>query len=116
MLNITMHNEPDLATFVLDGKLSGAWVDEFQHCYHMLSVFPHEKSVVVDLSGVTSIDAAGEDLLLQIRQDGAQLVAGIPPGELSSEQIRSLCSSVGISCFFSMVGKHRFVRRRRTAS
>jgi anti-anti-sigma regulatory factor len=88
MLNITMHNEPDLATFVLEGKLSGAWVDEFQHCYHMLSVFPHEKSVVVDLSGVTSMDTAGEDLLLQIRQDGAELVTGKPPGELSLEQVR----------------------------
>ena len=91
MLSITMHDEPDLATLVLEGRLSGPWVDEFQHCYQMLSMFPHRKSVVIDLSGVTSTDAAGEDVLLEIRQDGAQLVAGKPPGELSLQQVQSLC-------------------------
>ena len=78
MLKITIHNEPDLATFELEGKLAGTWVDELKHCYHMLSTFPHEKSVVVNLSGVDSVDSSGRNLLAQMARDGAELVQANP--------------------------------------
>jgi len=89
MLKITIHNEPDLATFELEGKLAGTWVDELKHCYRMLSTFPQEKSVVVDLRGVSSVDSSGRNLLAQMARDGAELVAGRPLKEYGVEEVAS---------------------------
>jgi nucleotide-binding universal stress UspA family protein/ABC-type transporter Mla MlaB component len=95
MLKITIHNEPDLATFELEGKLAGTWVDELKHCYRMLSTFPQEKSVVVDLRGVSSVDSSGRNLLAQMARDGAELVAGRPLKEYGVEEVASRNAGLG---------------------
>ena len=95
MLKITIHNEPDLATIELEGELAGAWVDELKHCYRMLSTFPHEKSVVVDLSGVGSVDSSGRNLLAQMARDGAELLAGGTLKEYGVEEAASRIAGLG---------------------
>ena len=95
MLKITIHNEQDLATFELEGKLAGTWVDELKHCYRMLSTFPQEKSVVVDLRGVSSVDSSGRNLLAQMARDGAELVAGRPLKEYGVEEAVSRIAGLG---------------------
>jgi nucleotide-binding universal stress UspA family protein/ABC-type transporter Mla MlaB component len=89
MLKITIQNEPDLVTFELEGKLAGVWVDEFKRCYRMLSTSSYEKSVVVDLSGVRSVDSSGRILLAQMARDGADLVGGRPFREYGVEEVAS---------------------------
>jgi len=95
MLEFTIHNEPDLATIKLEGELAGAWVDELKHCYRMLSTFPHEKSVVVDLSGVGSVDSSGRNLLAQMARDGAELLAGGTLKEYGVEEAASRIAGLG---------------------
>ena len=59
----------------LFGDLSGPWVDELRSCWsHSRRGAPLARAVV-DLSDVTFIDEAGEDLLSEMQRDGAEFVA-----------------------------------------
>jgi hypothetical protein len=88
MLTILIHNEQDLATLKLQGNLSGPWVEEVKHCYHMLSASPRQRSLVLDLTEMTAIDASGDELLAQIAADGAELIAGTPPRPYVVKRLR----------------------------
>jgi ABC-type transporter Mla MlaB component len=75
MLRITLHDESGSLTFQLEGKLVGPWVQELEQCWQRRRVGRPEPVVRVDLTGVTSIDAAGEELLAAVFREGAELVA-----------------------------------------
>lgn len=57
--------------FLLEGKLSGVWVDEARQAWRALP--PQE--AVIDLTGVTYVDADGKALLAAMWRDGAELQA-----------------------------------------
>lgn len=84
MLKITTTDNDERVTLKLEGKLSGAWVEELARCWRAASNIP--KEVVVDLSGVTFVDAAGKSLLCSMASGGAQLMgSGLVPKSLVDE-------------------------------
>ena len=89
MLRITTTEIGEKATLKLEGKLSGPWVEEFERCWRMSTGIYKNKSLVVDLSGVTFVDAAGKKLLCAIASEGGQLVgSGLIPKSVIEEICR----------------------------
>src|SRR5580704_17384237 len=58
----------------LEGKVSGPWVDELQHCWSGVAQNKDQAAVKVDLRGVSYLDSRGRDLLLHMERQGASLV------------------------------------------
>jgi len=61
-------------SLILEGRLAGPWVEELNGYWHKLTGNQRENAVV-DLSGVTFIDAMGKALLDRLWQEGARLHA-----------------------------------------
>jgi ABC-type transporter Mla MlaB component len=75
VLRIRRTEANGVSTTYLEGKLLGPWLDEFK------AVLPEGialSAVRVDLEGVTYLDAAGAELLLELRRRGVQIVGGSP--------------------------------------
>jgi outer membrane protein TolC/anti-anti-sigma regulatory factor len=72
MLRVTTTEKDGTITLKLEGRLAGAWVEEFERCWRLAG--SARQSPVVDLTGVTFVDAAGKRLLQQIYAQGARLV------------------------------------------
>jgi ABC-type transporter Mla MlaB component len=70
MLRITVHDKPGDLTFQLEGKLAGPWVRVLQECWQ--SALPRQRHPIlrVDLTEVTSIDAAGRACLAALHRQG----------------------------------------------
>jgi outer membrane protein TolC/ABC-type transporter Mla MlaB component len=86
MLRITTTDTDEKVTLKLEGKLSGPWVEELARCWRTSSHFYDKKRLIVDLSGVTFVDAAGKKLLCSISSEGAQLIgSGLVPKSLIDE-------------------------------
>lgn len=76
MLRITMDEGPWALTFRLEGRLEGPWVRELERCWCSVLDGTNGRSVRVDLTGVTYIDAAGKVCLAKMHLQGARLIAG----------------------------------------
>jgi anti-anti-sigma regulatory factor len=76
MLKITTHRDAasESVSFMLEGRLAGLWVEELDACWHQM-VAKKQSRAVVDLTGVTFVDAEGKALLTQMWQQGAELHA-----------------------------------------
>ncbi|MCA1957438.1 MAG: hypothetical protein LDL14_02765 [Nitrospira sp.] len=61
-------------SLVLEGRLAGPWVEELDKCWCRLSR-SQQRTAVIDLVGVTFIDAAGKTLLDRLWREGATLRA-----------------------------------------
>jgi len=73
MLKITTQTAATLTVFELEGKLAGPWVQELADCWRKAA---HSDQLVrVLLCGVTFIDDKGIDLLAEMYQHGAELLA-----------------------------------------
>jgi hypothetical protein len=75
MLRITIHNQPTCLTLQLEGKLAGPWVEELAACWQRTVAEEGKLVDRVDLGALTSLDAAGKELLAAIHARGAELVA-----------------------------------------
>ena len=75
MLRITIHNAPPTLTFRLEGRLAGPWVGELEECWRGALASQREPILRVDLTGVTSIDAAGRACLAALHRQGAEFIA-----------------------------------------
>jgi hypothetical protein len=75
MLRITIHDAPPSLTFRLEGRLAGPWVGELEECWRGALVGRREPILRVDLTEVTSIDAAGRACLAALHRRGAEFVA-----------------------------------------
>ncbi len=76
MLKITEQRgiEPDSLSLLLEGRLAGPWVEELNgYCRKMAEA--HQRCTVIDLTGVTFIDATGKALLTRLWKRGAELRA-----------------------------------------
>jgi|RhiMetdeSRZDD1v2_1073273.scaffolds.fasta_scaffold738104_3 anti-anti-sigma regulatory factor len=73
MLKITTHNDPGQISFELEGRLTGAWVEEFKTCWQQAAAA--NKQVVVRLKEVMFVDEAGKKLLIDMHNQGATLAA-----------------------------------------
>ena len=62
MFRITIYTHPTGLTLQLEGKLAGPWVGELAACRQRIQ--PSSRPVDrVDLAALTSLDAAGKELL-----------------------------------------------------
>jgi anti-anti-sigma regulatory factor len=75
MLRITVHDKPGALTFQLEGRLAGPWVRELEECWRGALAGQREPVLRVDLTEVTSIDAAGRACLVALHRRGAEFVA-----------------------------------------
>ncbi len=74
MLKITCDEMATETHWTVCGRLSGPWVAELRLAWRARGRFDASTSVV-DLTGVTSLDERGEDMLREMQEDGAQFVA-----------------------------------------
>ncbi len=74
MLRITVHNDPRVTTFQLEGKLAGAWVKEVEQCWQSTLAGQRKPILRVDLTGVTFVDDAGKACLRAMHRQGAEFV------------------------------------------
>jgi len=76
MLKITeQRNEgAESMSLILEGRLAGPWIEELNSYWRQMSG-DRQIRTVVDLTGVTFVDAEGRALLIQMWQHGARLQA-----------------------------------------
>jgi hypothetical protein len=75
MLRITVHDNPGSLTVQLEGRLAGPWVRELEECWQSTRARPRKPVLRFDLTGVTSIDAAGKEFLAAVHTQGAEFLA-----------------------------------------
>jgi ABC-type transporter Mla MlaB component len=75
MLRITVNDSRRALTFQLEGRLAGPWVRVLEECWQSAPAGWRKPTRRVDLTGVTSIDAAGRACLAALHRQGAEFVA-----------------------------------------
>jgi anti-anti-sigma regulatory factor len=75
MLRTTIVDTPSEQKWILQGRLAGQWATDLKACWAEKRGARHGRKCVVDLEDVTFIDSEGEGVLLQVVQDGAELVS-----------------------------------------
>ena len=68
MLRITIHENAAAQTIQLEGKIAGAWVEEFGRTWRSLAGSLGSKELHLDLRDVAFVDAKGRQLLRNIYQ------------------------------------------------
>lgn len=76
-----LHDEANAMRFKIRGELGGSCVIELESSWRTASSVLRGKSLVVDLTDVTSIDEAGEQLLVRMQKEGAHLIPESRVGE-----------------------------------
>ena len=74
MLRVRTHRGRNETILVVEGRLSGPWVDELARCCAKLRE-EQAAPIRVDLEGVTFVSAAGKALLARLHDEGALLTA-----------------------------------------
>lgn len=75
MLRIRVHGNPRVLTLKLEGRLAGPWLLEMEECWRSVVASQREPVVRVDLTELTSIDAAGKVCLAVLHRQGAEFIA-----------------------------------------
>ena len=75
MLRITVTENDSEQRWVLQGRLTGSFLEELTASWCANRDGPPTQSRIVDLNGVTCIDKEGEQVLLRMIRDGAKFVA-----------------------------------------
>ena len=75
MLKISFSETPADEKWILEGRLSGAWVRELKASWKKNHQTDKKDGCIVDLNEVTFIDKAGERLLRELRREGAQFIS-----------------------------------------
>lgn len=75
MLKITILKGGSSTALKLEGKLAGPWVEELEKTWRSLGSSPEGWRLVVDLCGVTFVDASGKNVLARMHQGGASFQA-----------------------------------------
>lgn len=90
MLKITEQRgaEPGSLSVLVEGRLAGPWVEELSAYCRKVSA-NQQRCTMIDLSGVTFIDADGKALLALLWQQGAELRASGCLTRCVVEEIRS---------------------------
>jgi hypothetical protein len=71
VLRISITEDPGTLSLIVEGRLVGPWVDELRRisALHITRNGP----LTIDLEGLTAMDARGQALLNELRQEGAIL-------------------------------------------
>ena len=74
MLRITVHDNPQVLTFQLEGRLAGPWLQELEECWKCTLAQQRKSILRVDLTEVTFIDEAGKACLAAMYRQGAEFL------------------------------------------
>ena len=75
MLRITITDESIEQRWNLQGRISGPWVAQLKLNWKQSRNCNGDRKRVVDMSGVTFVDLAGERVLAAMMKDGAEFIA-----------------------------------------
>jgi anti-anti-sigma regulatory factor len=75
VIRISQIHEGSKQRLLVEGTLSGDWVDVLENCWLETPHTPNGEPMRIDLSGVTYIDDRGRELLARMIHDGAELRA-----------------------------------------
>jgi len=75
VLRITTCTNSEATRFIVEGKLAGACVGELEKCWRETASVKSPVSILVDLSSVTFVDAAGKQLLAGMHKQGTRFTA-----------------------------------------
>jgi anti-anti-sigma regulatory factor len=75
MLRITIHNDAEVTRLIIEGRLAGEWAKELERCWHQVKARPSSPRILVELRDVRFVDEEGRELLRQMAQAGAELMA-----------------------------------------
>ena len=75
MLRITLQDKPGAVTFQLEARLAEPSVRLLEDCWQTTLAGRRDPFLRLDLTGVTSIDAAGQACLAALHRQGAEFVA-----------------------------------------
>ena len=73
MLRIRVDDQPRVTTFYVEGKLTGASVDEFRKAWMAARDRDCLKQTVVNLTSLFVVDTTGRELVSEMHSSGAQL-------------------------------------------
>lgn len=75
MLRITIHNDAAAIRLIVEGKLTGPWVEELKKCWESVLRAEPGPPLQVELSAMTLVDAEGKALLTEMHRQGVKLAA-----------------------------------------
>ena len=82
----SIHDSARTFRLKLEGRLGAAEASEAEWCWATTASTIGDRSFVVDLSGASSPDRVGRDLLVRMYENGAAFIAGSPEmAELMTE-------------------------------
>ena len=100
MLRITISGDSGHTTCKLEGKVAGPWVAELEQSWR--TELAGSPALVVDLSGVSYVDAAGRELLGRMHARGAKLAARSPFTKGIVEEIMRCCTALLVILLLAM--------------
>ena len=68
MLKITIQEDPGVTTLKLEGRVVGPWTRELQRAWESLAASLGPRKLLIDLCGVTHMDADGTRVLAEMRR------------------------------------------------
>ena len=77
MLKISVIESPRRRRLVLEGRLVEPWVTELPGAYAKAKEHLDGRELVIDLTNVTAVSAAGEEFLLELMGAGARFQCGV---------------------------------------
>ncbi len=75
MLKITVNDETEAVRIRLEGRLTGPWVSELERCWCTVCPSVRQRHLVLDLTDLEFVDAAGKYLLALMQSRGAEFAA-----------------------------------------
>jgi anti-anti-sigma regulatory factor len=79
MLRITIQDGENTKVVLLEGKIIGAWTEEFDRTWHALEQSLDSRKLQLDLRGVSFVDDRGKQVLREIyRKTNASFIANSP--------------------------------------
>jgi hypothetical protein len=113
MLRITVHDNPRILTFRLEGRLAGPWLRELEETWQSTLARQSRPLLCVDLTGVTFIDAAGQACLAALHRQGADFLA---PDCLTKAVVDEITEAARPDCGRSIGKGERRPKRNRGAT
>lgn len=92
MLRITTESSPEVFTFLVEGKLVGAWAKELEQSWRQNAASRENRVAIIDLSETQYIDSEGRRVLANLAGEGARFRTACP---LIESMIESIAAEIG---------------------
>lgn len=93
MFRISTIDTPQERRLVVEGTLKNPWVTELRKAWGDAGASLESRQLVIDLSNATSIDAEGEDAILELMKDGARFCCSGVLNNHVLKQVAQRCHS-----------------------